>query len=148
MGIEADSGSEPNLRQILERRRARLKREIDAVDVLLECISSEAFEAPSDAPEVPTSSASTEYRSLKPQEAVLKLLRDNPGKRFRASAAAKKLKRLGVRSASKTFSSLIAAALKRLAERGVAIRELEGKRPVYSLKLNGSESGVRTAESQ
>ena len=136
MAHDADNGTEASLRQLLEYRRERLKRELDAVEQLLGCLGGNISDTPCGSPEAVNSSA--DYASLKPQEAALRLLRDYPDKKFRPSAAARKLKKLGVRSASRTFSSLVSAALKRLAERGLAVREMDGSRPVYYLKKTDS----------
>jgi len=145
MALDADSATEADLQKILEGRRARLRRELAAVEQLLACLSGQMSDAPSGVAEAGSNAA---YASLKPQEASLRLLRDYPDKKWRASAAAKKLKKLGVKSESKTFPSLVSAALKRLAERGMALREMDGKRPIYSLKRREAAGPPAVSQSE
>lgn len=137
MRTETSQPTERELRKILTRRRARLRCELEAVEQLLTCLTGNRSDLSA---AIPQETGADDYGSLRPQNAALRLLQESPGKKWRASEAAEKLKELGVKSASRTFSSLISAALMRLAERRLIVREMEGRRPVYVFR--GTASGA------
>jgi len=145
MASDSENGQNASLRQLLEERRARMRRELEAVETLLACLGGGVEEVRR---EVAADERSAEFSSLKPQDAALRFLQDHPGKTFKPNVVAKKLKRLGVKSESKMFSSVVAAALKRLAERGVLVREMDGGRPVYGWRPAEGAPARTTAQSQ
>ena len=59
-----------------------------------------------------------EWAHLGPTDAVLKLLREQPGKRLRASEIANKLKARNIRTQARHLSSVAATVLRRLAKEG------------------------------
>jgi len=117
-----------SLRSYRERLRAdlaRVQEDLTAVERSLRIIGGEG--------ETPQGGDAS-YQTLGMQEACERLLRENPGKKFKPSVAAKELLKRGFVKKSKTFGSQVAAALNRAAFKNVAIKERINNRVFYSLR--------------
>lgn len=109
--------------------RTQLLSDLEAIDRFIKQI--EGHEEPLT---MPTSGEVSTYRGLGPQAAVEKFLADHPGKKYRASAVAQELLRLGFEQKSNSFPTQVVSALKRAVNKGIAQKRKIGKRPCYWLK--------------
>lgn len=131
----------------LREEMARLLMDVRAVERSIELLSGQDGGGTADS--LPMAIArpmrlSSGYADLKPQQAAQRLLREEKRHWFKASVAARELIRRGCPKKSKHFATIIAAALNRLADKGIAEKAKRGGVWMYRLKKEPDSMSVES----